>query len=179
MQLINIKGHKFTALVAQDSYSRRALKYKNNVVCILNKIGIIRDDIDIDIEPVAIKNIMASATWYYEGYKMYYSYKSAKNYVDNLYIVYKVIEFEVNDLLKGTITFQEFLSEFTEKDDVESMRKEAREILSIQPDVLDFNIINKRYKELAKKYHPDMAGGDAEMFKKINNAHKILKRELT
>ncbi|MBI1968917.1 J domain-containing protein [Candidatus Woesearchaeota archaeon] len=57
------------------------------------------------------------------------------------------------------------------------MRKEAREILGIAPDVLDMNEIDKKYKELAKKYHPDMPGGDAEMFKKINNAHKILKRE--
>jgi hypothetical protein len=179
MAIINIKGHEFNALVAQDSHSRRALKYKNNLILVLGKIGVIKDDIIIDLEPVAIKNIMASAEWYYDGYKMYYSYKSAKNYVDNLYVVYKVIEFEVNDLLEGKNTFQEFLSEFTEKDDVENMRKEAREILGVTEDVLDFSIIDKKYKELAKKYHPDLPGGDAEMFKKINNAHKILKRELT
>jgi|SRR3989344_6207142 len=178
MTLINIKGHKFNAVAARDSHSRRALKYKNNIFSILNKMGVIKDDIIIDLEPFAIKNIMACATWYYDGYKMYYSYKSAKNYVDNLYVVYKVIEFEVNDLLIGKITFQEFLSEFTEKDDVENTRKEAREVLGIEPGVLDFSIIDKRYKELAKRYHPDMPGGDAEMFKKINIAHKILKREL-
>ena len=179
MTLINIKGHEFNALIARDSHSRRALKYKNNIIAILSKIGVVKDDVTIDLEPVAIKNVLASVTWYYEGYQMYYSYKSAKNYVDNLYVVYKVIEFEVNDLISGKNTFQEFLSEFTERDDVEHMRKEAREILGIAPDVLDFNIINKKYKELAKKYHPDMPDGDAEMFKKINNAHKILKRELT
>lgn len=179
MLQINIKGHKFDALETRDSHSRRALKYKNNIFSILSKMGVIKDDIIIDLEPVAIKNTIASATWYYDGYKMYYSYKSAKNYVDNLYIVYKVIEFEVNYLLAGTITFREFLSEFTEKDDVENTRKEAREVLGIEPDVLDFSLIDKRYKELAKKYHPDISGGDAEMFKKINIAHKILKRELT
>ncbi len=179
MTLINIKGHKFNALEVRDSHSRRALKYKNNIVITLSKIGVIREDIVIDIEPVAIKNIMASATWYYDGYKMYYSYKSAKNYVDNLYVVYRVIEFEVTDLISGKINFQDFLSEFTEKDDVEHMRKEAREVLGIEQDVLDFSIIDKKYKELAKKYHPDVSGGDAEIFKKINNAHKLLKRELT
>ena len=179
MAIINIKGHKFNVVEARDSHSRRALKYKNNIVFTLSKIGVIRDDIVIDLEPVAMKNVIASATWYYDGYKMYYSYKSAKNYVDNLYVIYKVIEFEVNDLVSGKINFQDFLSEFTEKDDVEKMRKEAREILGVEQNVLDFSIIDKRYKELARKYHPDLAGGDAEMFKKINNAHKLLKRELT
>ncbi|MEK6937299.1 MAG: J domain-containing protein [Nanoarchaeota archaeon] len=179
MLQITIKGHKLSALETRDSHSRRALKYKNNIFSLLSKIGVVKDNIIIDLEPIVIKNIMASALWYCDGYKMYYSYKSAKKYVDNLYVVYKVIEFEVNDLLAGTITFQEFLSEFSEKDDVENTRKEAREVLGIDQDVLDFNIIDKRYKELAKKYHPDINGGDAEMFKKINIAHKILKRELT
>ena len=179
MPQISIKGHKFNALVSLDSHNRRALKYKNNIISALSKIGVEKDDVVIDLEPVPIKEIIASVTWYYDGYKMYYSYKSAKKYVDNLYVVYKVIEFEVNDLVEGKINFQDFLSEFTEKDDVENMRKEAREILGVGPDVLDFSIIDKKFKELAKKYHPDLAGGDAEMFKKVNNAHKILKKELT
>src|SRR3989344_2952202 len=137
MATINVKGNEFNAVITRDSHSRRALKYKNNIILVLSKIGVIKDDVIIDLEPVAIKNVLASATWYYEGYQMYYSYKSAKNYVDNLYIVYKVIELEVNKLLEGKKTFQEFLSEFTEKDDVEQMRKEAREILGVEPDVLD------------------------------------------
>jgi len=178
MTTITIKGHEFEALLVKDSYSRRALQYKNKIITALIKIGLTSDDVIIDIEPVAIKNIPASATWYAEGYRMYYSYKSAKKYVDNLYVVYKVIEFEVADLLSEKKTFEEFLLDFTEKDDVENMRKEAREILGVEQDVIDINQIDKNYKKLAKKYHPDMPEGDIELFKKINNAHKILKREL-
>ena len=178
MAIITIKGHEFNAVLARDSFGRRALQYKNKIISALSKIGLISDDIIIDLEPVAIKNVPASATWYSEGYRMYYSYKSAKRYVDNLYVVYKVIELEVADLLAERKTFEEFLLDFVEKDDVEHMRKEAREILGVEPDVLDMDIIDKKYKDLAKKYHPDMDEGDAEMFKKINNAHKILKREL-
>ena len=178
MGIINIKGHEFNALITRDSYNRRALQYKNNIIYVLSKIGLTSDDIKIDIEPVAIKDVPASATWYADGYRMYYSYKSAKRYVDNLYIVYKVIEFEVADLVAGKKTFEEFLLDFTEKDDVEHMRKEARKILGVEEDVLYLEKLDKKYKELARKYHPDMPEGDLEMFKKINNAHKILKREL-
>ncbi|HII14664.1 MAG TPA: DnaJ domain-containing protein [Nanoarchaeota archaeon] len=178
MTTIAIKGHEFKAVLAQDAFGRRALQYKNKIISALSKIGLVNDDIIIDLEPVAIKNVHASATWYDEGYRMYYSYKSAKRYVDNLYVVYKVIELEVADLLAERKTFEEFLLDFIEKEDVEHMRKEAREMLGVEPDVLDMNIIDKKYKNLAKKYHPDMDEGDTEMFKKINNAHKILKREL-
>jgi hypothetical protein len=178
MTTITIKGHEFHAVLARDAFSRRAVQYKNKIIDALGRIGVGIDDVIIDIEPIAIKNIQASATWYSEGYRMYYSYKSAKRYVDNLYVVYKVIELEVADLLEERKTFEEFLLDFTEKDDVEHMRKEAREILGVEPDVIDIDIIDRKYKELAKKHHPDMADGDTETFKKINNAHKILKREL-
>lgn len=176
--LITIKGHEFPALLVRDSYSRRALQYKNNIISTLGEIGVTDDDIDIEIEPVAIKNVPASVTWYAEGYRMYYSYKAGKRFVDNLYIVSKVIECEVASLRAGKKTFEEFLLEFSEKDDVEHTRKEAREILGVDENELDMSLIDKKYKELAKKYHPDMPDGDTEMFKKINNAHKVLKREL-
>lgn len=34
--------------------------------------------------------------------------------------------------------------------------------------------IKQAYRKLAHKYHPDKDGGDAEMFKKINEAHEVL-----
>lgn len=178
MTTITIKGHEFEAVLAHDSFGRRALQYKNKIINALSKIGLVADDTIIDLEPIAIKNTQASATWYTEGYRMYYSCQSAKRYVDNLYIVYKVIELEVADLLSERKTFDEFLSEFTEEEDVENMRKEARETLGVEPDVIDMDVIDKKYKDLAKKHHPDKDKGDIELFKKINNAHKILKREL-
>src|SRR3989344_5886662 len=151
MTTIAVKGHTFTAVFAKDSYNRRALQYKNKIISILNKIGVMGDDVIIDLEPSAKKN------------------------VDNLSIVYKIIELEVADLLSGKKTFEEFLSEFTEPRNVEQMRKVAREILGVEENVLDMAHIDKKYKTLAKKYHPDMPDGDLEMFKKINNAHKLLK----
>ena len=50
--------------------------------------------------------------------------------------------------------------------------------LEVDKETLDLNLINEQYKSLAKEHHPDMPNGDMEKFKQINNAHKILKREL-
>ena len=74
-------------------------------------------------------------------------------------------------------TVEEFIREFSEDEDVEKQRKEARETLGLEHDVVDLKIIDNVYKELAKKHHPDKGGDDSE-FKAINKAHKILKREL-
>ena len=38
--------------------------------------------------------------------------------------------------------------------------------------------IKKAYRELAKKYHPDMPEGNHVMFQKINGAHKLIQKEL-
>ena len=57
-------------------------------------------------------------------------------------------------------------------------RKDARKLLGIDSDSLDLELVDKKYKELAKKVHPDTPTGDTEQFKMINRAHKILKREL-
>ncbi len=47
------------------------------------------------------------------------------------------------------------------------------EILGV-PENADDETIKKAFRELAKKYHPDRPGGDAEKFKKIVEAYRIL-----
>lgn len=177
-ETIQIKGFEITPLTIRDSYDRRAVQYKNNIIETFKKIGLTEDDIDIKLEASAFKNSPAAASWYIEGRYFYYSYKIAKKYVENLYVVFKVIDLEVKALLAGEKSTEEFMSDFSEEHDVEEKRQEARLILGVGTDVIDMASINAKYKDLAKKYHPDTLGGDAEKFKEINTAHKILKREL-
>ena len=77
------------------------------------------------------------------------------------------------------ILVDDFVREFSEDDDVTAQRVEARETLCVKPDEMDIEVINKNYKLLAKKYHPDMPEGDHECFQRINAAHKLLKKELS
>ena len=178
MTIINAKGHEFALATIRDSFDRRAVQYRNKIIVTLRKIGLNEDDIDIDLETAAFKKAPASASWYFERNYLYYSYNSSRKYVENLYAVFKVIELEVNALLAGKKTQEEFISEFSEECDVEDRRRQAREILGVGDDTSDLNNINSKYKELAKKYHPDMPEGNAEKFKQINHAHKVLRREL-
>ncbi len=178
MAIIRIKGYDFNTVTIRDSYDRRAVQFKNNIIETLKKLGLTEDQVEIPQDVSAFKNAPASAMWYMDGRKLYYSYKIANKYVENLYVVFKVIELEVNAFLSGHKTLEEFFSSFSEEDDVEEERKQARITLGVGLGVTDMTIINVKYKELAKKNHPDMDGGDTEKFKAINCAHKILKREL-
>lgn len=178
MATIKIKGHEFAAITVKDSFDRRALQYKNKIAAALRKIGIKEDDVEVELEHVSMKSASASASWYISGHRMHFSYNSPMKYVENLYVVLKVIELEVNSLISGGKAMRDFISEFSEDENVEEKRKEAREILGVAPDSLDLELIDSKYKDLAKKYHPDMPEGDAEKFKEINKAHKVLRREL-
>ncbi len=177
MALITVRGHEFNELMIKDSYDRRAIQFKNNIIAVLQKIGLTENDIDIVLPRIARLRGTAAASWYFEGRNMYFSYKNRATFVQNLYIVSKVIEAEVALLLAGEKMAEDFVRDFTEDRDVEKQRKEARKILGVEENCIDIEIINKSYKQLAKQQHPDL-GGDLEKFKEINNAHKMLKREL-
>ena len=178
MATTKVKGHEFAAFHAKDSFNRRAVQFKNQIIEILRKIEVHEDQTEIDLDPVAFRKAPASACWYMDGRRLYYSYNGCDKYVENMYVVAKVIEFEVRALLNQKKTVEEFIAEFSEEDDIEEKRKDARKILGLSEDTLDVELIDKKYKELAKELHPDMPTGDLEKFKKVNHAHKTLKREL-
>jgi len=179
MTKITVKGHEFNALIIRDSFDRRALQYKNNIISLLKKIGVIEDDVNVHLQPVAFKKGRASASWYLDGRNLYYSYTTSKKFVENLYVVFKVIECEVNALLNKEKTVEQFISDFSEEDNIEEKRKEARKLLGVGEDCNDLEMISQNYKKMAKRQHPDVSGGSTEKFKEINNAHKTLKRELS
>ena len=178
MATINVKGHEFNTFSVVSAFNRRSIQFSQNIINSLKKLGLTEDDIDIPLERNGIKKAPASASWWIDGYFLYYSYVSCGKYVENLYVVSKVIELEVNALLNGEKTAEEFIHDFTENTDIEEKRKEARDVLGLHHDIMDMDLINKKYKALAKEHHPDMPTGSTEKFKVINNAHKTLKREL-
>ncbi|MCH8329203.1 MAG: J domain-containing protein [Nanoarchaeota archaeon] len=173
-----IKGYEFKEIVVKNSYNRRALQYKNQIINNLKVFGLTEDDVEIPLEAIAIKKAMASAEWYQENRHLFFSYNGSSKFVENLGMVMQVIGHLTTLLTKGVITLDEFFDQFEEKKDVIEQRVNAREILGISEDSIDFETIHKNYKKLSKEFHPDMHNGDTEKFKKINVAHAILKREL-
>ncbi len=180
MATIRVKGHELLQFKAQHAFAfnRKALQFKGNIIDSLRKIGVSEYCIDIPLERFAMKSAPASASWYFEGRNLEYTYGDAKTFIENLYIVTKVIELEVSALLAEEKTSGEFMNEFAEEENGEMKKKLARETLGVSHDTMDMEAINKQYKILAKEHHPDMPNGNTEKFKAINDAHKILKREL-
>ena len=178
MEKLKIKGHEFNGFIVKDSSTRRAVQFKNNIIDSLRKIGLTEDDVDISEEALAMKKTPASASWYLDGHHLFYSYNGASKFVENLFVVSKIIELEVDALINEKKTLQDFIAEFSEDKDINDKRKEARKALGLEENALDLEVINQKYKTLAKEHHPDMPNGNMEKFKVINHAHKMLKREL-
>jgi len=177
MTVVRVKGYEITVIPVRDSSTRRSVQFKNKIINALKILKLTEDDIEVPLEPVAIKKAKASVSWYFRGHYLHYNYKACHTFIDNLFVVLRVIELEIHSLTNKQKTVEEFIREFSEDEDVEKQRKEARETLGLEHDVVDLKIIDNVYKELAKKHHPDKGGDDSE-FKAINKAHKILKREL-
>ncbi|MGV8086958.1 MAG: J domain-containing protein [Candidatus Woesearchaeota archaeon] len=178
MTLVKIKENEINTIIIKDSFNRRAIQFRNNIIILLSKISVIEDDIDIPMENVALKKAPASVSWYFDNHHLYYSYNACNKFVENLYVVQKLLELEINKLIDGEQAVEDFVEEFREEQDITDKRKDAREILGLKHDELDIGIIDKAYKNLAKEHHPDKPEGDVLKFKEINHAHKILKREL-
>lgn len=152
---------------------------QNNIVATLKPLGIERDYVRITMETMAQKKAPASVSWYFEGRNLKYSYSLMPKFVDNLYIIDKVLKIEVAKLLADEISIDQFTNEFSEDDDLTEQLKEARKTLGVDENENDFELISKKYKELARKCHPDMPSGDHIAFQRINAAHKLIKKELT
>lgn len=118
MTLVKIKGHEINTIIVRDSFNRRALQFRNNIIILLSKISVIEDDIDISVENVAMKKAPASVSWYFDGYHLHYTYSACNKYVENLYVVQKLLELEIDALINGEKTVDEFVIEFREEHDV-------------------------------------------------------------
>jgi len=178
METLKIKSHFVKFIPTKDSFNRKSVQYKNKVISALEKLGTKRDDVEIELDGYCGREAKASVTWYFLGNRLYYEVASQKRYVDNLFIISKVIEAEVDMVISEKKPLEEFLSEFREDEDVGDERKEAREFFGVDHKHKDMTEIDKKYKEMAQKLHPDMPTGDVEKFKKLNHHHKVLKREL-
>lgn len=175
--MVVIKGHEIKIVNTKGAFNRKALQFSNSIISFLKSVGIDERDIEVPLERIALKKAKASVTWYVNNHRFYCSHNLQGKFVDNLYVLYKVIEAEVNLVVSKKNTLEEFFANFKEDENVDVKRIEAREYFGVAHDETDWSVINKKYKTMARELHPDMSTGDTEKFKKLNNAHKILKRE--
>ena len=176
--MVQIKGHEFKQITIRDSYNRRALKCKNNIINYLKVFGLTEDDIEIPLEKITMRKAQATAAWYMWDEHLFFSYNGAAKFVENLAMIEQVIKYFIQQVAEEQITPTKFLELFAEEIDIVEQRKNARTVLGVDENSIDFETMHKNYRKMSKEYHPDMPTGDVDRFKEINTAHKILKKEL-
>lgn len=178
MQPITVREHTIKPLNPKGASQRKIVQLTNAILAVLARIGVHEDDVEVQQERVAIKRCPAEVSFWVDFEHCHYSYHACTSFIENLWVVYKVLEAEVNRIQAGEWTVEEFAYSFAEKTDVADLRREAREIIGVDKDCYDMAIVKKKYKVLAKQHHPDMPNGDHKTFQKINQAHKVLQKEL-
>lgn len=178
MTILKLKGNEFEIKFTTGSASRYAALFRNNIIACLKELCVSPNYIRIDEESNGLKKAKAEVYWYMEGRRCYYSYARQPRYVDNLQVIAKLIEIEMNKIFEGNKTPEEFVLDFREEDNLIEKRKDARTLLGFDEHEIDMEIINKQFKKMAREAHPDMERGNTERFKQINEAHKILRAEL-
>ena len=175
---MKIRGFELQIAPLRDSYIRRQVQLSNKIAQALSLLGVSSESVESSEEKFPLRPLKASVSWYIEGHYCHFSHSSQARYIDNLQVVTKIIELEVDLVVTGKKPLEQFIYDYSEKDDFEAERKKAREILEVPSDCTDFVVIDSQYKKLSKLAHPDMQTGDVDKFKLINWAHKTLKREL-
>ncbi len=180
MNTYTVKGHEIECKVTKTGFDRKSVVFVNNIVAELKKLGIKRDDIEVKLNVIGNKNYPATLEFWADGHYLRFSYSMTKRFIDNLYIISKLIEIEVNEVLEGKKELYDFYNLFIETEnrkDISNEVKQAKLTLGLSEDETDSKIITNSYRKLAREYHPD-AGGSIEDFQKVNKAHKLLKKEM-
>jgi hypothetical protein len=176
---IKIKNNTILYSPVKDLSSRRMIQFENKIIAELKRLGVHPDFVsDFNSPKLAMAPKRAHIEWGLGNSSCCLTVNREKKYVDNLQLAYLCIKADVDNVLSDNMTITEFESKYAEHGDVHENRKWAREHLGVHHECSDMEEINKAYKELAKLHHPDMEGGSVEKFKTVNEAHKILKREL-
>ena len=64
MYMVKINDVEFRKITIRDSYTRRALQYKNKILTTLRKFGLTEDDTEIPLEKVAMRKAQATVSWF-------------------------------------------------------------------------------------------------------------------
>lgn len=176
--MVKVKGNEIEVPVFTNAFDRRAVQIQNRIMDTLKMLNIDRDNTDMKMERNARLKARAKVCFWFEGRNLSYSYSLCGKFIENLYVVDSVLRTEVDRLLGDVITLDEFYREFADDDMADENLKVARKILEVSEDEEDFELISKKYKVLARKFHPDMSGGDEKKFQAINAAHKLIRKEL-
>lgn len=176
--MVKVKGSEIDVPVFRDHFDRRAVRIENAIFATLKLTGVCRDDVEVEMERNARLKNPARVSWWFEGRNLFYSYSLCPRFIENLYVVSEVLAIWVDRLVGGEISLEEFQREFEDSEGLGEKLKEARRVLGVGEDEVDFDLISRNYKELARKFHPDVEGGSHERFQEINAAHKLIRKEL-
>lgn len=153
--------------------------YKRLIFNSLEKIGI--EPKYIDLQFGGCKGVTQSAwaelIWFVNGAEHKYRCDSQQCDVDNVASISQVIEQDIKSIRRGLKSFGQIMNQFQIEAPMGKREKTSREIIGVEESCSDIDYILFKYKQKAKKIHPDKTGNKQEM-QKLNDALAELDAEL-
>src|SRR5680860_861578 len=114
--MVKVKGNEIEIPVFSGAFDRRAVQIENRIMATLKMLNIDRDNVDLKMEKNTRLKARTKVSWWFEGRNLTYSYSLCPKFIENLYVVDKVLKTEVDKLLDKEISLDEFHREFADDD---------------------------------------------------------------
>lgn len=171
---INVNGEVIEIKQNLIKTSRGIPILRNDILTWLKRIGISGEYVSINYG-ASMRDSWAEVSWEVNGKPYFYRCQSQNRPVDNLAAVEQLVHQEVLFIQRGIKTLGQMLNQFAlpAPEDIKDSF-DPRKVLGIPKNVTDKEYIKYKFREAAKKHHPDK-GGDPEKFKDIQKAWEMLK----
>ncbi|NOR85901.1 hypothetical protein GQ473_07355 [archaeon] len=161
-------------------YARLSLAhYKRIIFDSLEQIGIESKYIDLQFGGGSglRDSSWAELTWIVNGIEHKYRCDSQQCDVDNVASISQVIAQDIKSIRRGLKSFGQVMNQFQIEAPTGKREKTSREIIGVEASCMDIDYILFKYKQRAKKIHPDKTGNQEEM-QRLNDALAELDKEL-
>lgn len=175
-----VNGRTIEIQVNENNSIKNIHTLRKEIIKWLSRIGITEDYVNIEYNKYGYEEPFASISWVVNGKEYYYECKTQKTATKCLASIEQLVHYEVIFIERGIKSFAQVMNQFKLGYDPSGpTMKTPREILNIPAGVNDFEFVKFKYKELAKKYHPDnKETGSENKFKELQEAYKSLENEL-
>jgi len=176
MTKISVNGKEVNIRPTRSRFTKTAHMMKQEILSDFKRIGITEEYIDLTIVRNPLKrDEPAQIGWVVNGDDYYYRCTTQERYVDNLGVLGKVISQESYAIRNGLKTFGQVMRQFRlGYEEGGEKIKSPHDVLGITNDIKDKEFITWKFKQLAKKLHPDTETGDKKKFQELKEAYEEL-----
>lgn len=181
MKQVMINGNPFRPKHSYYNAQNSLGTYKNKIFDALNSIGVTKEYVDVEFGGGTgqLANSYAKVTWHINGKEYVFRSDAQRTEIDNLAAIAQVIDVDCRAIRRGIKDYVATMRQYDALPDYSDgpRKRHWSQVFDVPTSMKDLEYLNWKYKQLAKKLHPDSGGSD-EAFQELQEAWKEIQQEL-